>query len=106
MTKCSLCSVVVPRHTVILNEGEHRYLVPLKPLPISGRGVAHGRLSRDHVSVEAIYPTAVFAEMAGKTKCGPIHDPFKTGDGPEIWKKVIVHHSRGFYRLNLTPKND
>jgi hypothetical protein len=41
-----------------------------------------------------------------QTKCGPIHDPFKTGDGPEIWKRVIVHHSRGFYRLNLTPKND
>jgi hypothetical protein len=40
-----------------------------------------------------------------QAKCGPIRHSFKTGDGPEIWKKVIVHHSKGFYRLNLTPKN-
>ena len=38
---------------------------------------------------------------------GRIHDYFRAGDGPKIWKKVIVHvdHPRGFYRLNLTPKN-
>ena len=41
-----------------------------------------------------------------QTKCGVIRNSFKTGDGPEIWKKVIVHQPRGFYRLNLTPKND
>ena len=41
-----------------------------------------------------------------QTKCGPIHNSFKSGDGPEIWKKVIIHHLKGFYRLNLTPKND
>jgi len=37
----------------------------------------------------------------------PIRDSFRTGDGPKIWKKVIVpsDHPRGFYRLNLTPKN-
>jgi hypothetical protein len=39
-------------------------------------------------------------------KCGPIHNSFKTGDGPKIWKNVIVNRPRGFYRLNLTPKND
>jgi hypothetical protein len=41
-----------------------------------------------------------------QAKCGPIHDAFKKGDGPEIWKNVIVHHPRGFHRLNLTLKND
>ncbi|HXM24352.1 MAG TPA: hypothetical protein VN948_24060 [Terriglobales bacterium] len=42
-----------------------------------------------------------------QTKCGALSDSFKTGDGPEIWKKLIVplDHPRGFYRLNLTPKN-
>jgi hypothetical protein len=40
-----------------------------------------------------------------QSKCGPIRGSFKTGDGPEIWQKVIVHHPKGFYRLNLTPKN-
>jgi len=39
-------------------------------------------------------------------KCGPIHNSFKTGDGPKIWKNVFVNRPRGFYRLNLTPKND
>jgi hypothetical protein len=24
-------------------------------------------------------------------KCGPIHNSFKTGDGPKIWKNVIVN---------------
>jgi hypothetical protein len=41
-----------------------------------------------------------------QTKCGVIRNSFKTGDGPEIWKKVIVHQPRGFYRLNLTPKSN
>jgi hypothetical protein len=41
-----------------------------------------------------------------QTKCGPIRNSFATGDGPKIWKKVIVplDHPRGFYRLNLTPQ--
>jgi hypothetical protein len=41
-----------------------------------------------------------------QAKCGSIHDSFQKGDGPEIWKNIIVNHPRGFYRLNLTPKND
>src|SRR5215469_2034925 len=64
MPKRSLRSIVVPWNTVIRNEGKQRILVPLKPLPISRRRVAHGILSRDHVSVETIYPTLVFTEMA------------------------------------------
>jgi hypothetical protein len=39
-----------------------------------------------------------------QTKCGPIHNSFKSGDGPEIWKKVIIHYPKGFHGLNLTPK--
>jgi hypothetical protein len=34
-----------------------------------------------------------------QSKCGPIDQyaiPFKKGDGPEIWKNVIVNHPRGF----------
>ena len=39
-------------------------------------------------------------------KCGgPVGNCFKSGDGPEVWQQVIVHHPRGFYRLNLTSKN-
>jgi hypothetical protein len=41
-----------------------------------------------------------------QTKCRSIRDSLKTGDGPEIWKNVIVNRPRGFYRLNLTPIND
>jgi hypothetical protein len=52
------------------------------------------------------YYEATTQTIRKKTKCGLIHDSFKTGDGPEIWKNVIVHQPRGFYRLNLTPKND
>ena len=55
---------------------------------------------------ESPYYEASTQIIRKQTKCGPIHNYFKSGDGPEIWKKVIVHHPRGFYRLNLTPKND
>jgi hypothetical protein len=55
---------------------------------------------------ESHYYEASTKTIRQQTKCGPIHTYFKTGDGPEIWEKVIVHHPRGFYRLNLTPKND
>jgi hypothetical protein len=51
------------------------------------------------------YREASTKTIRQQTKCGPIHAYFKTGDGPGIWKKVIVHHPRGFYRLNLKPKN-
>ena len=42
------------------------------------------------------------------TGCSQIRFSFRAGDGRKIWKKVIVpsYHPRGFYRLNLTPKND
>jgi hypothetical protein len=36
-----------------------------------------------------------------------IRDSFRAADGPKIWRKVVVpsDHPKGFYRLNLTPKN-
>jgi len=52
------------------------------------------------------YYEASTQKIRKQTKCGLIHISFKSGDGPEIWKKVIIHHPKGFYRLNLTPKND
>jgi hypothetical protein len=55
---------------------------------------------------ESHYYEASTKIIKRRTKCRSIHDSFKTGDGPEIWNKVIVHHLKGFYRLNLTPKND
>jgi len=55
---------------------------------------------------ESRYYEASTQRIKKQTKCRSIHDSFKRGDGPEIWKNVIVHHSRGFYRLNLTLKND
>jgi hypothetical protein len=41
------------------------------------------------------------------TGCSQIRDSFRAGDGPKLWRRVIVPsvHPRGFYRLNLTPKN-
>jgi hypothetical protein len=63
MTKCSLSGVVMPRYTVILNEGEQRVFVSLKPLPKSRRRIAFGYLARDYVAVEAINAAAVLAEM-------------------------------------------
>jgi hypothetical protein len=56
---------------------------------------------------ESRYYEASTQKIKKQTKCGSIGDSFKTGDGPKLWKKVIVHldHPRGFYRLNLTPKN-
>jgi hypothetical protein len=64
VAKRPLGSVIVPRNTVILNEGEQRLLVPLEPLPIPRNRVMHGGLRRDHFSVEAIDPPTVFAQMA------------------------------------------
>ena len=55
---------------------------------------------------ESPYYEASTQIIKKQTKCGPIHNSFKSGDGPEIWEKVIVNHPKGFYRLNLTPKND
>jgi hypothetical protein len=55
---------------------------------------------------ESRYYEASTKRIEKQTNCGSIHDSFNTGDGPEIWKNVIVHQPRGFYRLNLTPKND
>jgi hypothetical protein len=55
---------------------------------------------------ESRYYEASTQRIKKQTKCRSIHDSFKTGDGPKIWKNVIVNHPRGFYRLNLTPKND
>ena len=62
MTERSLSRVVVPRNTVGVNKGKQRVLVPLKPLPISRRRVPLGNLARDHVAVEVINPTTMFAE--------------------------------------------
>jgi hypothetical protein len=40
-----------------------------------------------------------------QTKCGAISNSFKTGDGPEIWKKVIVHldHPSAKNPMNFRP---
>jgi len=65
MTERSLSRVVVPWNTVVVNKGKQRVLVPLKPLPISRRRVPRGNLTRDHVAIEVIDATAVFAEMTG-----------------------------------------
>jgi hypothetical protein len=40
-----------------------------------------------------------------QTDCGRIYDAFRSGDGPKIWKTVVVPVYKGLYRLNLTPKN-
>jgi hypothetical protein len=64
VAKRPLSSVIVPRNTVILNEGEQRLLVPLEPFPIPHNRVMHGGLLCDYFSVEAIDPRTVFAQMA------------------------------------------
>jgi len=68
----------------------------------------HTRQQAANVRVlpESPYYEASTQIIKKQTKCGPIHNSFKSGDGPEIWEKVIVNHPKGFYRLNLTPKND
>jgi hypothetical protein len=55
---------------------------------------------------ESRYYEASTKTIKKQTKCSSVHGSFKRGDGPEIFKRVIVHRSRGFYRLNLIPKND
>ena len=46
-------------------------------------------------------------ELQAKAKCGKISDSFRTGDGPKVWKALIVTVSRaqGIYKLNLTGRN-
>jgi hypothetical protein len=64
MTERSLSRVVVPwNNTVVVNKGKQRVLVPRRPLPISRRRVPRGNLTRDHVAIEVIDASAMFAEM-------------------------------------------
>jgi hypothetical protein len=81
-------------YQIITFKGQRLYLTP-------------GQAAIVRVLHQSPYCEASTKTIRKQTKCGPIHDSFKSGDGPEIWKKVIVHldHPRGFYRLNLKPKN-
>jgi hypothetical protein len=78
---------------------------------ISFKGQPLYRLTPRQAAIVRVLHRRPYCEASTHTikkqaKCGPIHDSFKKGDGPEIWKNVIVHHPRGFHRLNLTTKND
>jgi hypothetical protein len=72
VTKRSFGAVVVPRHTIILDKWEQRFLISLKPLPVSGRDITDGCLSNDHISVKAVDPPAMFAETS-RFKAEPLN---------------------------------
>jgi len=80
---------------------------------ISFKGQPRYRLTLRQAAIVRVlhqnpYREATTHAIKKQTHCGRIHDAFRSGDGPKIWGKVIVpgEHPRGFYRLNLTPKND
>jgi hypothetical protein len=63
VTNRSLRSVVVPRNVIIFNEREKRFLIALKPFPISSGRVPCGGLSGDRLSVENI---DVYVSLGGR----------------------------------------
>jgi hypothetical protein len=78
---------------------------------ISLKGQPLYRLTPRQAAIVRVLHQSPYYEASTHTikkqaKCGPIRDSFGSGDGPEIWKNVILNRPRGFYRLNLTPKND
>jgi hypothetical protein len=78
---------------------------------ISVNGKVRYRLTPGQADIVRVLHQSPYREASThaikkQTKCRSLRDSFKTGDGPEIWKNVIVNRPRGFYRLNLTPKNE
>jgi hypothetical protein len=80
---------------------------------ISFKGQVCYRLTPRQAAIVRVVHQSPYCEASTQiikklTGCSQIRFSFRAGDGRKIWKKVIVptDHPRGFYRLNLTPKND
>jgi hypothetical protein len=68
----SLGSVVVPWYVVILEEGKKRFLIALKPFPVSSSRVSCGSLAVDRLSIETVYSIFMLPQVVGlQSKSAP-----------------------------------
>jgi hypothetical protein len=56
-----------------------------------------------HEALETGIPALGAKEIRKKAECGKISDSFRSGDGPKVWKKLVVSVDgcKGMYKLNL-----